>query len=135
MTHIPTITHQDVVRRFNDELITHGRRSAFMEIVAPDFIDHTAPPSGASAQALEHFIFDMLRVAIPDIRVEIHDLITEGNKVTTRKTFHGTFTNDLLGIAATRRAVAIGVIDILVVRDGRITEHWGMNNFAAVAQA
>lgn len=135
MTHIQSNTYQDVVRRFNDELISQGRRASYADIVAPDFIDHTAPPSGASAQALEHFIFDMLRVAIPDIRVEIHDQITEGNKVTTRKTFHGTFTSDLLGIAATHKPIAIGVIDILVVRDGKITEHWGMNNFAAVAHA
>lgn len=126
--------NKEVVRLFNSELITKGDRDAFAGIVASDFVDHSAPPENAGAEALEFFVFELLRKAIPDINVEIQDQIAEGNKVTTRKVFHGTFTSDLLGIPASNRPIAIQVIDILTVRDGKLSEHWGLNNFAQVAQ-
>jgi predicted SnoaL-like aldol condensation-catalyzing enzyme len=126
--------NKEVVRRFNSDLITKGDRGAFTEIVASDFVDHSAPPENAGAEALEFFVFELLRKAIPDINVEIQDQIAEGDKVTTRKVFHGTFTSDLLGIPASNRPIAIQVIDILTVRDGKLSEHWGLNNFAQVAQ-
>lgn len=121
--------NKEIVRRFNAACIAGGDRDAFGELVAPDFVDHTAPPENASADAMAFFIFDLLRVAIPDLAIDIHDLIAEGDRVTTRKTFHGTFSQDLLGVPATKQRIAIDVIDILVMRDGRIVEHWGMNNF------
>lgn len=126
--------NKDVVRRFNMELIAQGNREAFAEIVAADFVDHSAPPSGSSAAALEHFIFDMLRVAMPDISVDIHDQVAEGDKVMTRKVFRGTFANDLLGLPATNRPMEVSVIDIFVVRDGQVAEHWALHDFALAAQ-
>ena len=36
-----------------------------------------------------------------------------------------------MGIAATGRAVAIDVIDIVRVEDGQYAEHWGINTLAA----
>lgn len=127
--------NKELVRRFNHELISRGNRAAFPDIVARDFIDHSAPPANSSADSLSYFIFDLLRVAIPDINVEIQDMIAEGEKVTTRKVFRGTFAADLLGLTATNKSIAIQVIDIFVVRDGRLIEHWGMNNFPQIAQA
>ena len=134
MTQSQIEANKEVVRRFNSELITKGDREAFAQIVAPNFVDHSAPPENAGADALEFFVFELLRKAIPDINVEIQDQIAEGDKVTTRKVFHGTFTVDLLGIPATNRPIAIQVIDILTVKDGKLSEHWGLNNFAQVAQ-
>jgi predicted ester cyclase len=125
--------NKDLVRKFNSELISAGNRAVFFDIIGRDFIDHTAPPANSGADALSYFIFDMLRVAIPDIKVEIEDLIGEGEKVTTRKVFRGIFAGDLLGLTATHRPIAIDVIDIFTVRDGRLVEHWGMNNFAQAA--
>ena len=134
MTESQLEANKEVVRRFNSELITNGNREAFADIVASDFVDHSAPPEGAGADALEFFVFDLLRKAIPDINVEIQDQIAEGERVTTRKVFHGTFANDLLGITATNKPIAIQVIDILTVKEGKLSEHWGLNNFALVAQ-
>lgn len=129
-----TNDNKNLVRRFNDELISKGQRAAFSDIVATDFFDHTAPAPNTGAGALEYFIFDLLRVAIPDIHVAIQDLIAEGDRVVTRKIFHGTFKADLLGLAATHKPIAIEVMDILVVREGKLAEHWGMNNFVQAAQ-
>lgn len=67
--------------------------------------------------------------------VEIHDQIPEGDRVTTRKTIHGTHRGELLGVAATNRRVAIDVIDIVRVVSGRYVEHWGVNTLPSVLAA
>lgn len=54
------------------------------------------------------------------------ELLADGDKVITRKTFHGTRANDFMGIPATGNAVRFDVIDILTVRDGRMREHWNV---------
>ena len=127
--------NKELVRRFNTEVIAGGRSETFKELVAPDFVDHTAPPGAASGEAMAHFILGRLRVAIPDLAVDIHDQIAEGDRVTTRKVFRGTFSADLLGMKATGKPIAILVMDIFVIREGRLVEHWGMNDFARAAGA
>jgi predicted ester cyclase len=52
-------------------------------LLAPDFINRT-----------------------PDLSVEIHDQIAEGDSVTTRKTIHGTHRGALYGVPPTNLPVA-----------------------------
>jgi len=75
---------------------------------------------------------DVLRPAFPDLRVEVHDQIAEGDKVATRKTIRGTHQGPLLGIAPTGKQVAIEVIDVIRLRDGQYVEHWGINTLSVV---
>ena len=44
----------------------------------------------------------------------------------TRKTFHGTHQGDLMGIPPSGRPIAFDVIDILRLKDGKITDHWNV---------
>jgi predicted ester cyclase len=122
-----------VVLRFNREFIEQGDEVAFRELMAPDFVNRTAPPGVPTGpEGMRQMILQVLRPALPDLRVEIHDQIAEGDKVTTRKTLRGTHRGPLMGVPATGRAVAIDVIDIVRLRDGRYAEHWGINTLAAV---
>ena len=121
------------VRRFNREVIERGDARAFDELMDPGFVNRTAMPGvSPGADGMRHVFENLLRPALPDLRVEIHDQIAEGDRVTTRKTLHGTHRGTLAGIPATGRAVAISVIDIVRLRDGRYVEHWGINDLAAV---
>ena len=74
----------------------------------------------------------VLRPALNGLSVVIHDQVCEGDKVTTRKTIKGTHDGTFMGIEPTGRAVAIDVIDIIRVREGRYVEHWGINTLPAV---
>lgn len=73
-----------------------------------------------------------MRPAIADLQVHIHEQLCEGDKVITRKTISGKHVGALLGVEATGREIAIDVIDIVRVSDGRYVEHWGVNTLAAV---
>ncbi len=74
----------------------------------------------------------MLRCAFPDLNVEIYDQVAEGDKVTTRKAFHGTHQSEFMGIPVTGKKVVISVIDILSLRDGQFIEHWGIVDMPTV---
>jgi predicted ester cyclase len=125
-----------VVRRFNTEVIEQGSASAAAELLASDFANRTAAPGMSPGPDGMVFMFEkVLRPALPDLAVEIHEQIAEGELVTTRKTLKGTHRGDLLGVAPTGQAVAISVIDIARVRNGQYVEHWGVNTLPSVLAA
>ncbi|AXV17530.1 ester cyclase (plasmid) [Neorhizobium sp. SOG26] len=124
---------KEVVRRFNIEVIQNGDRSTFEALMAPDFINHAAPqgmPNGPDS--MWNTFEKVLRPALSNLTVTIHDQIAEHDKVTTRKTISGVHTGTLLGVPATGRKVAISVIDIVRVDHGRYAEHWGLNTLSNV---
>jgi predicted ester cyclase len=124
--------YKQVVREFNLRVIQHGERAAFEALMAPDFVNHTAPPGmPGGAEGMWHTFEHVLRPALADLTVEIHEQLCDSDKVTTRKTIHGVHAGTLAGIAATGRKVAIDAIDIVRVRDGRYVEHWGINTLPA----
>ena len=133
---MPHADPKDVVRRFNLDVIERGDRAAFEALMLPSFVNRTAPPGMPDGPESMWNTFErVLRPALAGLRVELHDQIAEGGKVTTRKTIRGRHTGTLMGVAATGRDVAIDVIDIVRVQDGRYAEHWGVNTLPAVLAA
>lgn len=124
--HMPAYENKEIVRRFNTEVIEQGNAKAFEALMAADFVNHSAP-SGAPTgpQGMWNTFQNLLRPALSDLKVTIHDQIAEGDRVTTRKTISGIHSGTLLGIPATGKQIAIQVIDIVRVEDGKYAEHWG----------
>jgi steroid delta-isomerase-like uncharacterized protein len=118
--------NKQIVRRFVDEYQTGASESAFEELLDQAILDHSRPPGIAPGAEGVRQQFDGFRAAFPDFRATILDQVAEGDKVVTRKVFHGTHEGDLWGIPATGRGVEILVIDIVRIRDGKITEHWNV---------
>jgi predicted SnoaL-like aldol condensation-catalyzing enzyme len=116
----------NVVRRFVEEYQGTGDERVALELLAPDFVDRS--PFGPFTPDRDGVLglFRMLRAGFPDLHAVIHDQLVDGDKVVTRKTFHGSHRGELMGIPATERAVAFDVIDIVRVRDGLMVEHWNV---------
>ena len=64
----------------------------------------------------------------PDFHAEIHWQAADGDLVTTYKTYHGTHQGTFLGVAPTGRKIHFETVDAMRVRNGQITEHWGVAN-------
>jgi len=131
-----SIDRKEVVRRFNIEVIQNGSETTFHALMAPHFVNHAAPPGVPNGpESMWHTFHNVLRPALSNMAVTIHDQIAEDDKVTTRKTISGVHTGTLMGVPATGRIVSISVIDIVRVEDGRYVEHWGVNTLPSVLAA
>lgn len=125
--------NKEVVRRFNLRVIQEGDRAAFEELIDEEFVNRSAPAGAANGrEAMWHTFESILWPALSRLRVTIQDQVAEGDKVTTRKTITGVHEGPLAGVAPTGREIAIEVIDIVRLKDGRYFEHWGINTMSSV---
>jgi steroid delta-isomerase-like uncharacterized protein len=113
-----------VIRRFVEEVQNNKSEAAYDELNDPEFVNLSSPPGVPSdREGGKMYLWGFLN-AFPDSRFTIDDMIAEGDRVVTKKTFTGTHDGDFAGIPATGRTVTLQYVDIMRVRDGRIVEHW-----------
>jgi predicted ester cyclase len=113
-----------VIRRFVEEVQNNKSEAAYDELNDPAFVNLSSPPGVPSdREGGKKFLWGFLN-AFSDSRFTIDDMIAEGDRVVTKKTFTGTHTADFAGIPATGNKVTLQYVDIMRVRDGRIVEHW-----------
>lgn len=111
-----------VVRRFVDEVITHGNIEAAAEFVWEDVVEQVPlPGQGPGLDGLKD-ILRALRTGFPDIVFSIQEQIVEGDKVVSRFEWTGTHKGDFLGIPATGRPVRVWGIVIDRLEGGRIKD-------------
>jgi predicted ester cyclase len=119
-----TEANKAIIRRFVEEVQNGGDLTVLDEIAAADYVNHTAPPGVPPDREGLKQLTAMFRRAFPDGRMAVEDLVAEGDRVVTRKTFRGTHGGELMGIPPTGRAVAIQLIDIVRLADGKAVESW-----------
>ena len=119
-----TDRNKAVVRRFIEEVQNNKNMDLFDELNAEDFVNLSAPPGMPNDREGGKMYLGGFLSAFPESRVVVDDMIAEGDRVVTKKTFTGTHTGEFMGIAPTGNAVTIQYVDILRLRDGRIVEHW-----------
>jgi steroid delta-isomerase-like uncharacterized protein len=119
-----TEQNKQVVRRFIEEVQNEKNWDAFDELHQPDFVNLSAPPGMPNDLAGGRMFLGAFLNAFPDSQFAVDDMIAEGDRVVTKKTFTGTHTAEFMGIPATGKPVKITFVDILRLRDGKIVEHW-----------
>ena len=131
-----TEDNKATVRRFMEEVWNQGRVALIDELFAPDFISHEEGRPDVST--LEDFKRGLteVRSAFPDIHVTIEDMITEGDKVVVRFTWHGTNTGDIvtMRLPATGKHVTVTAISIGRFVEGKLVELWPLENDLSLFQ-
>jgi predicted ester cyclase len=72
--------------------------------------------------------YTALLKGFPDLRVEVDDIIAEGEKVAHRFTFSGTHRGEFLGIAPTGKSVSAGGIQMNLFSGGKCIEVWSVHD-------
>lgn len=119
-------TNKLIVRRIVNEAQQGRDLSVVDELFSPNFVDHSPMPGLEPSLDGVKILFAALHSAFPDLRVTIHEQIAEDDKVVTHKSFSGTHRGEFLGIPATGNSIDFEVIDILRVREGKVTDHWNV---------
>jgi steroid delta-isomerase-like uncharacterized protein len=122
-------------RRFVDEFQTGRKVDVADELIADDFVDHSAMPGVPPTKDGVKALFAMFHAAFPDFRAEIHDMLVDDDKVVTYKTFYGTHEGELMGSPPTGKHVQIPVMDIVRFRNGQVVEHWNVVDQVPLLQA
>lgn len=95
-----------VVRRNTEEVQSRGDFDVFKELFAADFVDHTPQPGGFTTdRAGARNLYRALRAVFPDFHAAIHWQISNGDRVTTYKTYHGTHKETFSGLAPIGRKI------------------------------
>jgi predicted ester cyclase len=123
-----------VVRRNTEQVQGQGDFALFEELFADNFVDHTPQPGTTPDKDGVRVLYRRLRDAFPDFHPVIHWQTVDGDVVTTYKTYHGTHRGPLFGIDPTGRKIQFETVDAMRVRNGKITDHWGVANLFSLMQ-
>jgi len=105
--------------------------SRMSELYADNYIEHTGRNPSGLAAVTDNWKSQF--AAIPDVQINVDDLIASGDKVVARITYTGTHTTPFFaGIPPTGRKFSFGTIDIWRVEGGRLAEHWDQVDFAGL---
>lgn len=123
-----------IVRKNTEKVQGEGDWALFEQLFADDFVDHTPQPGVSADKDGVRILYKGLRAAFPDFHAEIHWQSVDGDLVTTYKVYHGTHRGTFLGIAPTGRQIHFEAVDAMRVRNGKITDHWGVGNLYSLVQ-
>ena len=111
------------VLRLYEEVGNEGRLEVVDEIAWPDHVEHNPFPGHAQGvEGLKQRI-SMIRAAFnPTFTIE--HVVAEGDKVAVMWVNRGVHVGEFLGLAPTGISATTHGVDIHLLRDGRLAEHW-----------
>jgi steroid delta-isomerase-like uncharacterized protein len=122
-------------REFYEEVVNAGAIDRMDEFLTEDFVDHEDFPGISPDREGAKQFFSMMRSAFPDFRMEIDDLLAQGDKVAVRFRMTGTHEGEFMGIAPTHKRIDVNGVDFLrIVDEERAAEHWGVLDAMALMQ-
>jgi predicted ester cyclase len=102
--------------------------------LAPNFIDDTLPTGRPQGLAGPLAASKLIRLAIPDIRCEIEQMIVAGDRVVAHLRFRGHFTGRFGQMQGQGQTINFIATDIYRVADGRIAENWHIEDNLTLQQ-
>jgi len=91
--------------------------------VAFDYKQHSILGVPQGLEGLRSY-FATFAAAFPDMRLNVEEMIAEGDKVVVKGTTTGTQTGEFMGHPPSGKKISVPEIDIFRVSDEMIVEHW-----------
>lgn len=102
------------------------------KVVTPDW-QYIPEPRGAThgpGQMVQ--VFHDIATAMPDMKVEILDLLVHGNRIGVRAEINGTQTGELLGIDASSKHVKFAIHSFHQMRGNLIEKTWHLEDWLSL---
>jgi steroid delta-isomerase-like uncharacterized protein len=124
-----------LVRRYIDLL--NRNDLPIEEVIAPlasDIVFHRPGMPDVTGLMDMRQVVEMLRSAYTDMHSTIEDLVAEADKVACRYSGRGTHQGNLMGVAATGKAITVTGIAIYRITNGQIQEEWAYSDVLGLTQ-
>ena len=123
--------HQALSRRWFEEVWNERRDASIGELLSPEGVGHLESGRVEGVEAFKE-VRDQFLAAIPDIRLEIEAVVSDGDDVVIRWHASGTHAGDGLGLEPTHEKVAVRGMTWHRYRDGVLVEGWDSWNQEAL---
>jgi steroid delta-isomerase-like uncharacterized protein len=105
-----------------------------MTMVTPDIAIHTPVPGIGNGIESMRGLMTIYHGAFTEQRVDVRDMIVDGDKVVLLHTHHLTQGGPFMGAPASGKHAVIDGIEIFRIADGRIAEFWHADDFVGLFQ-
>lgn len=124
---------KDIVRQVYSA-VNSGDFEVLSDLLADDFVEHEELPELEPNKEGVLQLFRALREAFPNLTMIVDEMVSEGDKVALRATMSGTHLGEFLGLPASGNQIHVAIADFFRVQDGRVAEHWGVSDMAAMME-
>ncbi|HEU4888859.1 MAG TPA: ester cyclase [Thermoanaerobaculia bacterium] len=114
---------RELGRRWFEEVWNKRRDESIDELMDPDSYGHVEGGEYRGPAGFREMQGMFLR-ALPDVQIEIEDIIADGDRAAVRWHARGTHTGEGFGFEASNRSIDVRGTSWLVTRNGKIVEGW-----------
>ena len=124
---------RELGRRWFEEVWNQRNDRTIDELMAPGAYGHV---EGGEYQGPAGFrqMQAVFLSALPDVHIEVEDILSDGDRAAVRWRARGTHAGDGFGFKASKRTIDVRGTTWLVVKDGRIVEGWDTWNLAGMLE-
>jgi steroid delta-isomerase-like uncharacterized protein len=119
------------VRRLYDSL-NAGDVTALADTLADDVVEHEELPGLTPDKDGIIQFFRGCMASISGFRMDVQEIIAEGDRVSVRAIASGRHTGEFMGIPATGAQLNVGLSDYFRLEGGKVKEHWGVMDTGAM---
>jgi len=113
----------EVVKKFIDALYNKGDFAKLGAMLDPAFLQQGGQPAESGVARIQTELLE-LRLAFPELKYEIEEAFSAGDRVVIRGYLSGVQKSVFYGLPPTMGLMNAGIIDIYTVRADRIINRW-----------
>jgi steroid delta-isomerase-like uncharacterized protein len=126
--------NKDLIRRMEDAIFNQRNLDAIDQFISPDYVLRTAPEGMAADRDAVRGSMAAYLAGFPDLRVEVEQLVAEGDRVVALLVYSGTHQGELFGIPATGRRIVVRQLAIYRIDGGQVVEEWEVSDQLGLMQ-
>ena len=120
-----------LITRYYEEVLNQGKLDVLDAIARSDHVEHNPFPGQAQGlEGLKQRVGIIKTAFNPQFTLE--QVIAEGDKVVVMWSNRGTHLVEWFGVPATGKSVVAQGIDIHMIRDDRMAEHWDVVDMLSI---
>ena len=120
-----------VIRSVYDAL-NAGDLTALGNVLADDVVEHEELPGLTPDKDGVIQFFQGCMAAFEGFRMNVEEIMAEGDKVSVRAVASGKHRGEFMGIPATGNELNVPLSDYFRVEGGKVKEHWGVMDTGAL---